>query len=248
MKYELIIFDIDNTLFDSVEYSEYKSSLEPDHRLIHGGIKYKLYARPFLKEFIKFCQKKFKHIAFWTHADGMWLDKFLKNILKVDIPFLFKYDISNATYLKDGSKIKPLSKVFLEFPKFNKNNTIIIEDTPENCVENMENCIIVPEFSIKKHELENKDIVLPLLSNYITKLQSGKIKKNNPIGWFQIELKEFNKKSLKKEIINNSKSKRSLSKKSSKSIISLKDKNKIKSKSKSKSKTKIKTKIKIKSK
>ena len=198
MKYELIIFDIDNTLFDSIEWSEYKSKTTPDHKLIHGGIKYKMYARPFLKQFMKFCQKNFKNIGIWTHADSMWLDKFVKNVLELDIPFLFKYDITHASYLKDGSKIKPLSKVWAEFPKFNKHNTLIIEDTIGNCVENLENCIIVPEFLIKKHELENVDITLPLLSSYITKLQKGLVKKHDPIKWYKTEYDTFIKKQSEK--------------------------------------------------
>lgn len=204
MKYELIIFDIDNTLFDSIEPKKSKTKTKPDHQLTHGGIKYKMYGRPFLKKFMKFCKNNFKDLALWTHADDMWLDKFIKNILGQEFKFLFKYDINKASYTRDGYKLKPLSKVYAEFPKYNKHNTLIIEDTPGNCIENMENCIIVPEFSIIKHENESPDIVLPLLSSYIMKLQTGKIHKHDPIKWYNSELEEFKKRKVSKASNNKS--------------------------------------------
>lgn len=199
--FKLIIFDIDNTLFDSVEIGEDKGiKRKHDHRLTHGGRNYKMYARPFLVEFIKFCQKNFEKIALWTHADKLWLEKFEKHILPDGIEFLFKYDYSEAEFrphkkLKgEMYKLKPLRKIYERFKGYNDKNTIIIEDTEENCLENLDNCIIVPEYSIIKEEIDNKpDIVLPLLGQYLNKLQKGIIKKIERRKWFVNEIKEMKK-------------------------------------------------------
>jgi len=194
-KYDLIVFDIDSTLFDSLDKDDGTVSIKADHKLVHGGDHFKMYARPYLENFIKFCQKNFKKIALWTHADKLWLKKFIDNILPNNTDLLFTYHSSHAEEVvipkKGEVKLKPLSKIYAEFPEFNSSNTIIIEDTEDNCLKNLKNCIIVPEFSVKKHVDGEPDIVLPLLAKYLLKLQSGKVATIDRKGWYKKELKEF---------------------------------------------------------
>jgi len=202
-KFDLIVFDIDSTLFDSIEKEKEKDvSTKADHKLIHGGINYKLYSRPHLEKFMHFCQRNFKKIALWTHADQLWLKKFVDNILPNDIELLFKYDRSHGEDKVIGNKgeikIKPLKKIYAEFPEYNASNTIIIEDTEDNCLDNLKNCIIVPEFSVLKHDKGDSDIVLPLLAKYLLKLQTGKISTIDRKGWYKKELAEIKKKSRSK--------------------------------------------------
>lgn len=208
-KYELIVFDIDNTLFDSLNKEDDKATTKHDHKLVHGGEHLKMYKRPYLKEFMKFCKKNFKHIALWTHADKLWLQKFIDNILPKDTELIFKWhaehgekkDIKDIKIPKsvnvekdiDYIRLKQLSKIYEEYPQFNSGNTLIIEDTEENCIDNLKNCIIVPEFSVIKHEKES-DMVLPLLAKYLAKLQTGAVENIDRKGWFKKEMKEFAKK------------------------------------------------------
>ena len=201
-RFDLIVFDIDSTLFDSIDKEDGKVSTKADHKLTHGGEYFKMYARPHLTSFMQFCQKYFKRIALWTHADRLWLKKFIENVLPDGVELLFKYHSSHGeekSISKKGEesktvRLKPLRKIYKEFPQFNSDNTIIIEDTEENCLENLKNCIIVPEFSIIKHEKESPDLVLPLLARYLLKLQTGEVKNIERKGWYQKELRDFHKK------------------------------------------------------
>lgn len=220
-KFDLIVFDIDSTLFDSLDKEDGQVSIKPDHKLVHGGEHFKMYARPYLDAFMKFCQKNFKRIALWTHADHLWLQKFIDNVLPNGVELLFKYHKDHGEEKEIGKeiphskipksilegkksntvKLKPLEKIYKEYPEFNSDNTLIIEDTEENCLENLKNCIIVPEFSVVKHDKGDPDIVLPLLAKYLLKLQNGIVKDIDRKGWYHKELREFNKKQKEKEKI-----------------------------------------------
>ena len=217
-RFDLIVFDIDSTLFDSLDKEDGQVSIKADHKLVHGGEHFKMYARPYLDAFMKFCQKNFKKIALWTHADHLWLQKFIDNILPNGVELLFKYHSSYGEKKEIGKeiphskipksilegkksntvKLKPLEKIYKEYPEFNSNNTLIIEDTEENCIENLKNCIIVPEFSVIKHDKGDPDIVLPLLARYLLKLQVGEVENIDRKGWYHKELREFNKKKQQK--------------------------------------------------
>lgn len=237
-RFDLIVFDIDSTLFDSLDKEDGKVSVKADHKLTHGGEQFKMYARPYLDAFIKFCQKNFKRIALWTHADRLWLQKFIDNVLPNGVELLFKYHSSHGEEKEIGKEIpqskvpksvldgkksntvrlKPLEKIYKEYPEFNSDNTLIIEDTEENCIENLKNCIIVPEFSVVKHDKGDPDIVLPLLAKYLLKLQNGVIKDIDRKGWYHKELREFNKKKQQKEKVVRKRSPRRKSK-SKKKVI-----------------------------
>lgn len=173
MKHKLIVFDIDATLFDSIPFHEGKKvKIKRDHQLQHGKIKYYAYRRPYLEKFIKFCAKHFEYIGLWTHGDALWLKKFIQNILPRGTKLLFTYSYSDSEYL-GRRKIKPLKKVYTNFGHLgiNEHNTIMIEDTIENCVDNPKNCIIVPEFLVQENP---GDITLPLLAAYIQSLTPRK--------------------------------------------------------------------------
>lgn len=193
-KFRLIVLDIDETLFTSIDPEDYKSvSHKEDYKLEHGKRPYKAFRRPFLKKFIEFCLKQFDYIGIWTNADEMWMRKFIDNLLP-NTPFLFTYDKSySEEYVHNGVRIriKPLRKIFEKYAHLgiDSTNTIMIEDSPENCIQNKKNCIQVPDFNVVKN---SNDYVLPLLAAYIYNMDPSKdIKKQNRPNWLQYIKKKY---------------------------------------------------------
>lgn len=197
MKHKLIVFDIDETLFTSIEPDEYKYvKVKYDYSLTHGGTDFRAYRRPYLKEFMKFCEKNFEYIGIWTNADEMWMAKFIQNLIP-DTKLLFTYhrEYSVRTMYNNRSvKTKPLRKIFEKYGHLGITpmNTFIVEDSPENCIHNIDNYIPVPEFDVVRN---SNDIILPLLAAFIMELNPNKdIRlqlKNKKHSWRDDMLKKY---------------------------------------------------------
>jgi FMN phosphatase YigB (HAD superfamily) len=200
MKHKLIVFDIDETLFNSIEAERGKSvKVSRHHKLQHGKVKYYAYRRPHLEAFMRFIAKHFEYIGLWTHGDSLWLSKFIKHILPNNVKLLFTYSYEDSEPYKGNPKdrIKPLSKIYQQFGHLgiNERNTLMIEDTKENCRANPLNCIIVPEFLV--HENPD-DITLPLLAAYIQSLSPRQnIQKQLSSKWREKTLQKLFRKGLK---------------------------------------------------
>jgi len=199
MKHKLIVFDIDETLFTTIEPDEYrdvKVKYKYDYSLTHGGTEYRAYRRPYLKEFMKFCEKNFEYIGIWTNADNMWMEKFIRNLIpETNLLFTYHREYSERVmYNGQSIKTKPLRKIFEKYRHLgiNPSNTFIIEDSPENCIQNINNYIPVPEFNVVKRE---NDITLPLLAAFIMELNPEKdIRnqlKNKKHNWRNEMLKKY---------------------------------------------------------
>lgn len=171
---KLIIFDIDSTLIDSLTESDYRANkinTKPDAIYQIDNLKYFIFKRPYFDKLMEYCHKNFKYVAIWTHGDSVWATNFIKHILPKDYPLLFIY-----TRQKGGPKFgtsgayKQLAKIWTTYShlKINPHNTLIIEDTPENCELNMGNCIVVKPFLVKNN---NKDDALKRLLIYLHSLK-----------------------------------------------------------------------------
>jgi len=158
-KQKLIVLDIDSVLIDSIRYEKVKH--KPTTNWIHGKQKWAIYSRPYLQAFLDFCRKNFEYIALWTRADKFWANYLINKILPPKFPLLFVW-----THKDTHPEYKNLSKAWKKYAHLgiNETNTIIIEDTPENCGMNMENAIIVPAFLV---EHDHEDITFPLLCEYL---------------------------------------------------------------------------------
>lgn len=199
---KLIIFDIDNTLIDSLTESDYKAhkiTTKPDATYQIDNLKYFIFKRPYFDKLMEYCRKNFKYVAIWTHGDSVWAANFLKYILPKNYPLLFIY-----TRQKGGPRFgtsgayKQLAKIWTTYShlKINPHNTLIIEDTPENCELNMGNCIVVKPFLIKN---SGKDDALKRLLIYLHSLK--KIARKSVLSvdksrWTHDSL-EFEKKNIK---------------------------------------------------
>lgn len=168
-KLRCIVLDIDSVMIDSVRFEKVMRDdyiPKPFCTWTHGYQKWGIYKRPYLEYFLAACQKYADYVAIWTKADGYWARNVVEKILPPGYPLLFTW-----TY-KEADEYKRLSKVWKEFASYglNETNTIIVEDTPENCEKNVGNGLIVPAF-LAEHDPD--DIIFPLLCHYL---------KNNIVG------------------------------------------------------------------
>ena len=91
---------------------------------------------------------------------------------------------------EDKHNVKSLSKIWndKELGKvFTKQNTLIIEDTKENCVKNVENSIIIPKFSVENalNEFEKDDYLLYLIKYLKTFKDCKDVTKINKEKWWE---------------------------------------------------------------
>lgn len=139
-----IVLDLDETLISSQDFN--------------------VILRPNLKEFMEFCFSNFETVSIWSAAESSYVNRIASHILPTDKNFMFIYTRSQCKNIKTDSPqnefslnyktCKPLSKMWRRSPArkigMNKRNTIIIEDTPSNCVENYSNAIYIDEFNGQK--------------------------------------------------------------------------------------------------
>lgn len=150
-KASLIILDIDGVIIDF-------SVLPPDRMLMNqkqevwiiNGVKYYVFVRPGFYEFLEFCRKNFKYIAVWTLGNKVWANTVVKRIFPKNFPLLFVWNWEHAgPHYSPMRKYKNLQNVWNKYGSLGlgKENTILIEDTIENCGINKGNCIKVKPYS-----------------------------------------------------------------------------------------------------
>lgn len=175
---KLVVLDIDSCIIDSLTESEYKQMKYkikklPDCIWRIDGTNYYIFKRPYLDDFLKYCQKNFTYIALWTLGDKVWLDHVVKNIFPKNYPLLFKYTRQKAGPKYDNTgAYKKLSKVWdkYHYLGLGPHNTILVEDTIKNCDHNKGNCIEVKEYHVENHN----DTTLPLLGRYLSNLKNSR--------------------------------------------------------------------------
>lgn len=180
-----IILDLDETLIDTqfpagARTAFLMGSAAPKHVCKKGQLEgLHIYKRPGLDEFLQFCFTKFQHVGLWTHSGEEWVNEVLSHVITIPdrSDWSFIYTGKRATRVcnergvegNSGHRyIKDLKKVFkrkdLRAMGFEKHNTIIVEDTPENCVRNYGNAIYVTPYDVVKNSWDNE---LHLLKLYL---------------------------------------------------------------------------------
>jgi len=132
-----IILDMDGTLLDYVPaYFDHNKSF-----------KVIPIARPYLSLFMKYLFDNFEKVSIWTAAAKTWYDECYEKILKPSLPegksFHF---IKTRNDYNSLAVVKPLRMIFEEYPDYNLENTLIIDDNPLTFAENIENAILIKSF------------------------------------------------------------------------------------------------------
>ncbi len=153
----------------SLKYFKYRSHqykniiLDMDKTLIEGyfSLKYqKMFVeeRPYLAQFFTFIFQHFEHVSIWTNANREWYNYVYDNILYKYIPrgkdFDFVFTFDDGLVGKDNNGPKDLSIVFDVYENlgYNKDNTILIDDSEVHYNKNPKNCYLIKGFEV---DLEN---------------------------------------------------------------------------------------------
>ena len=182
-----IVLDIDGTLmshaFIDKPHSNGKSS--------SGAF---FYYRPGLISFLDYCVEHCASVSIWTAACKEWMHDFIQSLpVRFHKIFLFTWHVNRCTYTVRRTGLmktrmfilKRLSKVWkkkwAQKAAMNRHNTIIVEDTPSNCLDNYGNAIYVPAY---RWCVEQEDTILPRLQTYLTDLATKKsVRSIEKRGW-----------------------------------------------------------------
>lgn len=125
-------------------------------------------ARPYLKEFLDFCFTTFETVSIWTTASRLWFNHIYQLLLAPRV-FTFVYCEDRCTTLLDRDvdtlfpesiQIKPLKKVFQNRSlPHSKNNTFMVDDTPETYCRNYGNAIPITTFQGSQHDRALLDLM-----------------------------------------------------------------------------------------
>lgn len=169
----LLILDIDETL---IHATNQKLEREPEFRVFH----YYVYERPYLKEFLKFCNEHFR-IAIWSSASDNFVSEVVKIIIPPEIELEFVWSRNKCTYSLnvsrdedgyynlDGLSHYSFTKQFKKLRKkgYDLSRVLMIDDTPEKLANSYGNAIYVREYTGGEEDNE-----LKLLTNYLLKLKN----------------------------------------------------------------------------
>jgi NLI interacting factor-like phosphatase len=149
-----------------------------------------------LKHFLHYAFDKFETVSIWTAASKDWANTVYNNILKPNIPvnknFTFIWDgkkctqKSNRNAIMEGDfyarsvTIKRLKKVWNQFKSMNKDNTLILDDTPNTYKENFGNVIPIATFI----DNENDDYLLKLTTYSDSLIQLESIRTVEKRNWY----------------------------------------------------------------
>ena len=154
-----------------------------------------VFKRPYVDEFLDFVCERFAHVAVWTLASPEWAGFVLAHVLQrpiSDFAFVWcgdraskvsagtttgaalaaKYDLCTPgmyQHVKDLAKVWKNAAVRAQTgqPGFTRFNTLIVEDTPSNCVRNTGNAIYVPTFTCDDSRATAEDTILRKLCLYL---------------------------------------------------------------------------------
>lgn len=180
-----VIFDLDGTLIDCQYPAGAMAAIAaggpgPKHVCGESLGNLRVYKRPGLDELLEFCFENFRNVGLWSHSGQEWIDEVLSNVIETSTRYnwSFIYTGERATRVtqqqeahlpgRDITRPKDLKKVYrrkgLRAEGFEKHNTIIVEDTPNNCLRNYGNAIYVSSYDVvrKSHDRE-----LFLLKRYL---------------------------------------------------------------------------------
>lgn len=147
---EHIVLDLDGTLI-SEPFGDDTPSADIEGNFIPTP-------RPYLRGFLKFLFNNFDTVSIWTRASEGWWKIAYKNIIRHYMPEgkeFFKVWFGNRCK-RDGEGLifKPLDKMWKRKWKMNRDNTLIIDNDPENYVYNKKNAIPIDSYYGSREDIE----------------------------------------------------------------------------------------------
>ena len=150
--------------------------------------------RPDLKYFFDFCFNSFASVNIWTAANKEWYEYvnekvFIKLLDKNKFGFVWCGDRCSIGrnyidgFYPETYKTKRLRKIWKTYKQMNKNNTLILDDTPKTYSLNYGNAIPIPTFENNNM----KDDMLIKLTKWISIFNMKPLRYCEKRFWFILE-------------------------------------------------------------
>lgn len=170
---KLLVLDLDETLIYSTE-----APLGTGQSYFRVG-PFFTHKRPFLDEFIKTVNNHFD-LAVWSSGSELYVKEVVENIFPKEIQLVFEWSFDRCSQWFDGDHEGIVYKKKLSKIKTHSiENILIIEDTPENCMDNYGNAIYVNHF-----RGDQSDTELKLLSIFLPRFEKiNNVREIDKINW-----------------------------------------------------------------
>ena len=156
-KKPLLVLDLDETLIHSTTYL---FNSECIHLEEFG---YYVYKRPFLDYFLREVSKQYD-IGIWSAGTDDYVETIVDMILPFDVDpiFVFGRSMCQLKYV-DGYRVyvKPL-RILQDFG-YSLDKMLVVDDTPQKCVENFRNAIIPKPYLFDTSDRELLDLLIYLV-------------------------------------------------------------------------------------
>jgi hypothetical protein len=180
-----LVLDLDSTLISAKKEKEIKHidhatrGQFTTHNMTHsnGEVNYIVFERPGLQKFLAYIFDNFD-VSVWTAASKDYAMFIIEKIILGNhqnrklhyVLFSYHCDISEKKSKNKCTKDLSLLWSFYKIARFNKDNTVILDDYIEDVFDKQKrNCIIAPEFDIEKHHgIDDKFLLqlIPLLREH----------------------------------------------------------------------------------
>ena len=163
--HSLIIFDLDQTLVDTICYhkdTDIKTS-NYDHIFEHEQVIYKVSVRPKVKEFLKLLLENKYELAIFSKGTKVYVHQIISHIFN-DIPWKFIWTHDECY---DGTK--NLSYVTTLYPQYTHRNMLLIDDSIVNCQKCAQNGY--KSINVSEYLIVNKDDDTLFEQNLISKIK-----------------------------------------------------------------------------
>lgn len=201
---KFLILDLDQTIIDDFPVSERLCRAAAG---VHHGDA--IYTRPHLAEFLEWAFIYFDGVGLWTKASKDWLDAALGTSPLADFADLFAFKWTGERCSRASCSVynqslrctdmdmdmhrrpftKPLRKIWrqkkLRVAGWGRRNTVIVDDQPENFMDNYGNGVVVPPFDAKNFD---SDTVLLDLMHYLSSspmFAAGNVRTFEKRDWLQ---------------------------------------------------------------
>ena len=149
-----IVLDIDQTLVISYEYLNEIKDIDLSDKEIASRLRIivvsdkpmYVFIRPYCRDFLRFCFNYFDKVIVWSAGTSNYVNAVV-NILFNEISEPDRVFARDFCEYKGNNPNKPLEKITKEIPSVNLSNTLILDDSAYNFINNPDNGVLIPSYS-----------------------------------------------------------------------------------------------------
>jgi phosphoglycolate phosphatase-like HAD superfamily hydrolase len=132
--------------------------LDMDGTLLDHDFTFTPIPRAYLAEFLTFVFAHFERVSIWTAAGITWYERCYHHVLKQHVPEGKSFHFVKTREDFDSEKVvKPLTMIYAQYPEYNPENTLIVDDNYKTFSENLDNAIPVLSFCYNMTQILKQD-------------------------------------------------------------------------------------------